>query len=426
MPIDSIGSYQGSGSAGGGYFLQPEKGPPKKKRIDPFTKDVIEAMEDGDLEKALQKLRALEGRDESQTEELTFLFKLLKRFGFQFLISKSRNKGIKRTSQRDDKILSQKTNLADVTRIQTIKSFLQTLSQMVLTLFRKMGEGANLGFEKSGQFLGFLKNSSTNILQKFLNPFSHVIDPLKKYLEKLNSLKEKFSDKLRLTFEKWSEKLAERSRLAIDVLRKKLTDLSDPLKALYREKIIPKFNDLQNKIREQIELQTQRLTHGVERVMQLTQTVLTPVGASLQQLFAQGQQAGTYGVKHLQRALKKVSESALKIAKWIGDRAESSFQKFFTLMKPFVRKAGKILVEMIQTATSSIFNLLARFIRWVKEASIVVFKKTLTFLIQAPRLLRSFLAMLWKGFLNIVPLLIRLLKWIDRFLYWLFRSIAGV
>lgn len=339
MNPDSISSYQRDPSTSS---LYQDRGATKAYAAGKnLPKDVLEALEKGNLDEALVLLKAHNATE----EQMNIFYQLLGKIGKGLkLLAKSPSAMIAHMLQKKNR---KKDPLREINQQEQNKSIekaqeqekailkylakLQELAQLFASLSKKCGTNVKTGINKGSRALTSITKkikeniepSYTKLRARLQKIFSHLNLFGKLASNKLGKLLEKIEVRL-LGLKNRSIRLKEKGKASIEKLTK-------PVKEWAENHLQPHLEKLKKWVSYTLEIQTQKIIHVAEQVWHGITFIGTPIVAVFQQFSKWSTEVTEYGIAHLTKAFKKANA-------WLQDRATAAYQQFVDIVLPPLRK----------------------------------------------------------------------------------------
>ncbi len=328
-PTDSITSYPGVHQ-----IHDTNPGSPGAERQEKLPKDVLEALEDNDLERAMALLRQYE--NEGAEEVNKFLDKLMNMLmsaiTFKFIVAKPAKGKVKKTQN------------------QRISVKIRALAQKFISMLASPIRGLEKALFKGWKALsGMSRAASRHLIMpaaRFVAaPFIKSYRTIK---ERFGRIAEKVTNRVKKRFQEIREKASGKIEKAVHEIR----ELAKPIKVWLSHKF-NEFVDKQQWLKETLGQQMQPIVHTAHVLINLMAVALVP--------FAFGTRQIRKGGKLIQKGINKVKGAFNRAKNWV----KGKFKKGYGYIQVVVQACVLAIERVWLLIFEKMLQLLKKLLKWL-------------------------------------------------------------
>ena len=333
-----------------------------------LPKDVLEALEQGNLDGALNLLKAHNAAD----AQMGIFYQMMAKLGLIFK-KMAVNPFSKENLPKELK--------AEQPKPEQIKS--QTLEKSILLYQQKIHElilmcatfGKNTAVAIYAKAEGMF-NSLKNLTESFANTCYAKTEPLRrKLVQLLNKTSIKIHDGLEAAT-LLAQSILEKVKIPLVYLKSRLLKIKDKgikialkvteaVTEVIKEHFVPPVEKFKKWALAHIEASMQKVTHTSQQVWQQLTIIAAPAFVAFQQMGKRGMEVAGYGVAHLRNRLKKMSASLQQFA-------SSAYKRFIIVFLPPMLKVTNVLNRWIEYLLNQLLKILLWMWSWITWAIDVV------------------------------------------------------
>ncbi len=298
-PTDSINSYPGVHQ-----IHDTNQGSPGVQRQERLPKDVLEALEDDDLERAMALLRQYENEGlEGENEFLDKLMNMLmSAITFKFIVAKP----AKERAKQVKKPQNQRTSVK-------MRSLAKGFIRMLASPMRVLGKALFKGWKAlSGMSRAANRYLIMPAVRFAAAPFIQSYKALSERFGNALRFAKEISDRVKTRFEEIREKASEKIEKAAHEIR----ELAKPIKMWLTHKF-NEFVEKQQWIKETLGQQIQPIVHAAHMLINLMSVALVP--------FAFGAGQMRRGGKLIKKGMDKVKGAFNRAKNWIKGKFKKGY-----------------------------------------------------------------------------------------------------
>ncbi len=331
MGFDSISPYQRDPSSGQSHE-HSSSGPSKAQ---PFSKDVLEALEKGDLDLAMAKMQEEAAKLEQKGIMLGVLLKLQQALKLTFIAPfQAMAKAIPKHEKKEiyqHKVSVEETKTSSTNSTLKALELMKAIPYLLTSIAQNIAEFGTASFRAMGQ--GILKA---------LSPISRIYEAL---ADKAGSLGQ---DLVKIT-ETIKEKLKERLKIASDKMAKSLAKITTPLREWHENHLILKLQEIKKAIQHSWDAAVHKVNQMAAQAMQVMTIAMAPFALGFQMAIRMGNRVNGYGLKHITRLWKKTEN-------WLSHHGGAFLKAMERVITPLTQKIYHFLEMLVDK--------LFRFLTW--------------------------------------------------------------